>query len=138
MKIRIPVLFSVTALLLATLACGLFNTEMSLDNLRTAFDEDGNNQTTVFAPSDIFYAVADMRNAPAGTMVEAKWLLEQAEGYEPGEPYYEQSLTDFTDESFTGTIFFQLSNDVDWPIGDYRIELYLDGDFVQSTVFSVQ
>lgn len=138
MKFRFQIYLAVAALLVVTLACGVFDRELSLDNLRMAFDEDGNNPTTVYSPTDTFFAIADLRNAPEGTEVEAKWFVEQVEGYEPGELIYEQSLSDFTDENFTGTIFFELSNDAGWPIGSFRVALYLYGDLVQSTVFSVR
>ena len=141
MKIKLPVLLASLVLLAASLACNLVTggtAEVSLENLRMAFDEDGNDLTTEFSSSDIFYVVGELKNAPAGTVVEAKWLAEQIEGYESGELIYEQSIADFTEESFTGTIYFQLSNDAGWPVGEYQADIYVDGTFVQSVPFSVQ
>jgi hypothetical protein len=141
MKKGYPVLLALLALLIATLACdfSVGGTEgMSLENLRMAFDEDGNNPTTVFAPSDVFYVVGDLNNAPAGTVVDAKWLAVAIEGYESGELIYEQTISDFTEESFTGSIYFQLSNDSGWPVGEYKVDLYLDGSSVGSVPFNVQ
>jgi hypothetical protein len=141
MKKKIPALLAILALLAASLACNLVTggtAELSLENLRMAFDEDGNNPTTEFSSSDIFYVVGDLQNAPAGTVIEAKWLAVQIEGYESGELIYEQAIADFTDESFTGTIYFQLSNDSGWPVGEYKTDIYLDGAFVQSVSFSVR
>ncbi|MBN1451401.1 MAG: hypothetical protein JW963_10335 [Anaerolineales bacterium] len=138
---KLPVVFILFVLLITTLACNLVTggpKETSLENLRTAFDEDGNTPTTVFAPSDVFYVVGDLSNAPAGTIVQAKWLAVQIEGYESGELVYEQTINDFTEESFTGTIYFQLSNDVGWSVGEYKVDVYLDGNFVGSVPFSVQ
>ena len=140
MKKNLSVLFALSALLIATLACNLVtpsSTETGLENLRTALDEGGENPTTVFSPSDVFYVVGDLKNAPAGTVVEAKWLAVQIEGYDPGELIYEQSINDFTDKSFSGSIYFQLSNDNGWPVGDYKADVYLNGTFVQSVPFSV-
>ena len=141
MKKNLSVLFALSALLIATLACNLVtpsSTEIGLENLRTALDEGGENPTTVFSPSDVFYVVGDLKNAPAGTVVEAKWLAVQIEGYDPGELIYEQSINDFTDKSFSGSIYFQLSNDNGWPVGDYKADVYLNGTFVQSVPFSVR
>ena len=135
---KLPVLLAIMALLVATLACSLGSTEMSLENLRLAFDEDGESPTTVFDPSDIFFAVSDLENAPAGTVVEAKWIAVQVEGYDSGELIYEQSINDFTEESFTGTIYFQLSNDAGWPGGEYKVDVYLNGTYVESANFSVR
>ena len=141
MKNKLPALLAFLVLLVASLACNLVTgglAEMSLENLRMAFDEDGNDPTTEFSSSDVFYVVGDLKNAPAGTVVEAKWLAAQIEGYESGELIYEQSIADFTEESFTGTIYFQLSNDAGWPVGEYQADIYVDGTFVQSVPFSVQ
>ena len=141
MNKKLSVLLAFGALLSTVLACSFVtvnSSEITLDNLRMAFDADGNNLTTVFSPSDVFYAVGDLKNAPAGTTVEAKWLAVQIEGYDPGELIYEQTINDFTEDSFTGTIYFQLSNDAGWLVGDYKVDMYLNGNFVQSVPFSVQ
>lgn len=138
---KLPIVFALFVLLIATLACNFVTggpRETSLENLRMAFDEDGNDLTTVFAPSDVFYAVGDLKNAPAGTIVDAKWLAVQIDGYESGELVYEQTIDDFTEENFTGTIYFQLSNDIGWSVGEYKVDVYLNGNFVGSVPFSVQ
>ena len=56
MQVKLPVLLSVLTILAAILACSLFTGggEMSLENVRTAFDSDGNDPTTVFSSSDVF------------------------------------------------------------------------------------
>jgi len=141
MNKKVPVLLALIALFVASMACNLINAgpaEMSLDNVRSSFDQEGDNPTTVFSPSDVFYVVGYLDNAPAGTVVEAKWLASQIEGYDSGELIYEQSINDFTDESFSGTIYFQLSNDSGWPVGEYKADIYLNGNFSQSVSFSVQ
>ena len=141
MKKNFVAALTLLAILSSTLACSLVTgglREVSLENLRMAYDEDGRNLTTVFAPSDIFFVVGDLNNAPAGTVVDAKWIAEQIEGYDTGEIIYEQTINDFTEESFTGTIYFQLSNDSGWPAGAYKVDIYLDGSFVESVPFSVR
>jgi len=138
---KLTVLLALLSIAVASLACNFAtggSREMNLENLRMAFDEDGNSPTNVYASSDVFYVVGDLNNAPAGTVVEAKWLAAQIVGYEPGELIYEQAINDFADDSFSGTIYFQLSNDSGWPAGDYQVEVYLNGNYVQTVSFSVQ
>jgi hypothetical protein len=127
----------VLALVVSSLACAFGNTELGLTNLRMAFDEDGNNPTTTFSTTDVFYAVADLANAPQGTVVEAKWTAVNAADTEPNLEFQTQTL-DITEESFSGTIYFQLSNDDGWPTGQYKVDLYLDGTLAQSAEFNVQ
>ncbi|MGD8406292.1 MAG: hypothetical protein PVJ21_21735 [Anaerolineales bacterium] len=141
MNKKLPVLYAMLLILVATLACNFVTggiKELSIENLRMAFDQDGKTPTTVYEPFDVFYVVGDLNNAPAGTVVEAKWFAAQIEEYEPGELIYEQEISDFTDESFSGTIYFQLSNENGWPSGDYQVEVYLNGNYVQTVSFSVQ
>lgn len=137
MKNKFVVLFAVLPLVVSSLACALGSTELGLTNLRMAFDQDGNNPTTTFAPTDVFYAVADLANAPQGTKVEAKWTAVNAADTEPNLEFQTQTL-DITEESFSGNIYFQLSNDDGWPTGQYKVDLYLNGNLAQTAEFSVQ
>jgi hypothetical protein len=141
MNKNISVFLAALALFMGSLACNYIRggpPETSLENLRMAFDQDGADSTTVYSSSDIFYVVGDLNNAPAGTVVEAKWLAVQIEGYDSGELIYEQAINDFTEDSFTGSIYFQLSNDSGWPAGDYKVDIYLDGSFIESVPFGVR
>ena len=135
MKKLFPVLLAVLALVASSLACSL--TEMSLENARMAFDQDGVNVTSTYSSTDVFYAVADLNNAPQGTVLEAKWIAVNVEGYDANFEFQTQPL-DITEETFTGTIYFQLSNDNGWPTGDYKVDLYLNGELKQSVTFNVQ
>jgi hypothetical protein len=137
MKSRFAVLLAVLSLVVASLACALGNTELGLTNLRMAFDQNGENVTTAYSPTDVFYAVADLANAPQGTQVEARWTAVNAADTEPNMEFQTQTL-DITEERFNGTIYFQLSNDEGWPAGEYRVDLYLNGSLAQSAEFSVQ
>jgi hypothetical protein len=137
MRNKYMVLLAVLALLISSLACEALSTELSLTNLRLAFDEDGKNVTATFSPTDVFYAVADLKNAPQGTTLEAKWTAVNATDTEPNLEFQTQNL-DITEESFTGTIYFQLSNDEGWPTGQYKVDLYLNGALAQTAEFNVQ
>jgi hypothetical protein len=127
----------VLALVVSSLACSFGNTELGLTNLRMAFDQKGENVTTTFSTTDIFYAVADLANAPQGTKVEARWTAVNAADTEPNLEFQTQSL-DITEESYTGTVYFQLSNDEGWPTGQYKVDLFLNGTLAQTAEFSVQ
>lgn len=137
MKNRLVILLAVLSLVISSLACAVGNTELGLSNLRMAFDQDGENVTTTFSPTDVFFAVADLANAPQGTQVEARWTAVDAADTEPNLEFQTQTL-DITEESFTGTIYFQLSNDEGWPAGQYKVDLYLNGTLAQTAEFNVQ
>ena len=137
MKRIAPILLAVLALVFSSLACEALSTEMSLENLRMAYDEDGNQVTSTFSSTDVFYAVADLKNAPQGTAVMAKWIAVDVENTDPELEFQEQTI-DITEESFSGTIYFQLSNDDGWPSGTYRVDIYLNDALTQSLEFTVE
>jgi CHASE1-domain containing sensor protein len=137
MKKIAPILLAVLALVFSSIACQALSTEMSLENLRMAFDEDGTQVTSTFSATDIFYAVADLKNAPQGTVVKSVWTAVNVENTDPGLEFQEQTI-DITEENFSGTIYFQLSNDDGWPAGLYRVDVYLNDTLSQSLEFNVE
>lgn len=137
MKRLTPIVLALLALMLASLACEALTAEMSLENLRMAYDEDGEQVTSIYLPDDVFYAVADIKNAPQGTVIKAVWDVVDVPDLEEDAEFPEQTL-DITEESYTGTIYFQLSNDFLWPAGTYRVDLYLNDTLVQALEFRVE
>jgi hypothetical protein len=137
MKNNLSVLLTVLFFLALSGACTSQNQDLNVSNLRTALDQDGENVTSTFAPSDVIYAVADSVEVPRGTKLEVKWIAVNAEGTERNHEFDSQSI-EITDELFTGTTYFQLSNAAPWPVGQYRVDLYLNDALVESVEFSVQ
>ena len=123
------------ALLGATLACG---GEVSVSTAKVAdaymsTDEGGNDRTTVYAQDAIFYAQVDLQNAPDDTVLKAVWTVVNAQDTDPGFIINETEYTTGSD-----LIYFTLSNPDLWPIGTYKVEIYLDGELVNTINFSVQ
>ncbi len=137
MKRSIPILLAALTLVVSSLACLALGPEASLENLRMAYDENGDKVTSTFSNSDVFYAVADLSNAAQDTVVKAVWTAVDAADTDPDYEIQEQSL-DITEESFSGSIYFQLLNDEAWPAGLYRIDLYLNDTLAQSIEFNVE
>lgn len=138
MRKMAPMILGFAALVTSSLACNLFTREISLTGLRTSFDEDGNNPTTVYSPSDEFFVVGELKNAPADTVVKAVWRAAAVESYDPEEVIYEQSISDFGSNYYSGSIYFKLSNELDWTVGIYRVDVLLNGTLVGSLPFSVR
>jgi hypothetical protein len=132
-----PILLAVLALLFSSLACEALSTETTLENLRIAYDENGQHVTSTFSATDVFYAVAELKSAPQETVVTARWTAVDVADTEAGLEFQEQTL-DITEETFSGTIYFQLANDDGWPVGLYRVDMYLDDTLAQSLEFKVE
>jgi hypothetical protein len=133
---KLSILLAVIALIISTLACSLGGGEPSLTNPRLSTDSEGVNTTTVYSTSDIFYAVADLSNVETGSVIDAKWYLVSAADYEAGE--IESSSLTIEDKSLYTYVSFELTSTGGWPVGEYKVELYLNGVLAHTMNFSVQ
>lgn len=151
-KNKIVVMLAVVALLLASLACsavtgggtdggdntnggGISVTTANITNAYLSSNADGTSKTNGYSPSDPgFYCYFDLNNAPDSTVVKGVWTLVSADGYE--------SNSEIDSAEITGgdnTYYFSLDRSADeWPVGQYKIDLYVDGSLVQTIEFEVQ
>jgi hypothetical protein len=138
-KNKIVVLLAVVALVLASLACnaasGGGGGTVNISNAHMATDKDDTSKTTVYttdAPS--FFCYFDLNNATDTTVVKGTWTLVSAEGYEANSEIDSAEIT-----GGDNTYYFSLDRSGDsWPVGKYKIDLYIDGNMVQTVEFEVQ
>ena len=129
-------MLGVIALIISTLACSFGAGDPSLTNPRMSTDSEGVNITTVYSGGDAFYAVADLSNVETGSIVDAKWYLVSAVDYDPGE--IESTSLTIEDSSLYNYVSFELTSTDGWPVGQYKVELYLNGVLAHTIDFSVQ
>jgi hypothetical protein len=130
---RVSWILVLVTLLGATLACGGSVTTANVADAWMSTDEAGSNRTTVFAQDAVFFAQADLKNAPDDTILKSVWTAVDVQDTEPGLLLNE---TEFT--SGSGLVHFTLSNDSLWPTGTYRAEIYLGEELVKTLDFSVE
>ena len=118
-------------LLLSLAACT--KTAPQISSTVLTKEEGGSRNTTVFAPTDTFYLIAEV-DGPENTKVKATWTAVNAENVDPNH------LIDEVEQSFTGsnTLTFDLTSDSAWPVGEYKVELSINGEPNQSLTFHVQ
>lgn len=134
MKTRqFPILFALAALVLAALACEVSASSANVAEAWTSSDEAGDARTTVFTQEDVFYAQVDLRNAPDDTSLKAVWTAVEAEETEPGLVITETEITTGSD-----LIHFSLTNDYLWPVGSYKVDVYLNGELAETLAFEVR
>jgi hypothetical protein len=131
---RVSIVMVLVALLGATLACGgeVNVTTAKVADAYMSTDEEGAGRTTVYGQDAVFYAQVDLQNAPDDTVLKAVWTMVEAQDYDPGQVINESEITG------SAPAFFTLSNNDPWPIGTYKVDLYLDGELVNTIDFSVQ
>jgi len=114
-------------LLFASAACSFSATTANIKEAYTARDVDGSIQAaTTFAPEDVFYCLVTVANAPDDTVTKAVWKTVEAEGVEADMVLLE------TEFEGGGEITFEASNEYLWPVGTYKVELYIDDKLEQT------
>ena len=125
----------VFVLVLATVACEFSASTANITNVHMSLDEADTQQATSYAPdAPAFYCYFDLNNAPDDTIVKGVWTLVSADGYDPNQEIDFAEITGSDD-----TYYFSLGGSTDpWPVGQYKIDLYLNDELVQTVNFDVQ
>ncbi len=76
-----------------------------------------------------------MSGIEVGTSFEARWYALDIEGEDPNVPF---QTIDYAYEAGISTIYFQLTSSEGWPVGNYKVEVYMSGSKVGEQTFSVQ
>ena len=126
-------LFSVGFLVILTLlACGFNLSTANIADAKLVTTEGGSEATSTFNQDDTFYATVELANAPDDTAVKASWIAVEADGVDPGFMIGEKEL------SGGSSLNFSLSNDQLWPVGEYKVDIYLNGELDRSLNFTVE
>ena len=135
MKIQRTTLFSLIGIFLAlTLACSISASTAKVKEAFTARDVNGAHEATkVFSQDEVFYLLVTLENAPDDTVTKAVWYAAEAEGTAKNLKIDEAEFT-----SGDQQITFNLSNDQLWPVGTYKVEIYLNDKLNQTLEFSVE
>ena len=118
-------------LVLSAVACEFSASTASIKDAYLAADDSGEQKTTEFAQDQPFVFIVTQANAPDDTKVKAVWYAYDEAG----------TATQFVEkEMVTGDspITFSASNNGPWPVGKYKVELYLNDKLDRTLEFSVQ
>ena len=131
----LPFFLLAIILMLSALACNFSASTANITNAHMSTDESDSTQTTVYSPNTAtFYCFYDLNNAPEDTVVRGVWTLVAAEGFESNSEIDSAEITG-SDDSY----YFSLDRAADeWPVGQYKIDLYINGNLVETVNFEVQ
>jgi len=129
------ILVAALALVLSTLACGA-SAPAGVSNIYMANNENGDNQTTTFAPTDDIYVFFDVNQVDNGTQFEIKWYALNVDGQDPSTPFTT------SDYSYNGesTLYANITStdSSGFPAAQYKVEIYMGGVKVGEQQFNVQ
>jgi len=131
---RLRLTVSIVVLLLASLACQFSFSSAKVENARMASDPEGNSLTTIFGHEDTFYLLGELKNAPDDTKLKAVWTAVEVEGTAP-----ETLLDEAEVQGSSGPFTFSLEKSQPiWPVGSYKVDLYLEDELNQTFEFQVE
>jgi len=125
----------VLVLVLASVACEFTASTANIANAHMSLDENDTQTVSAYAPdAPGFYCYFDLKNAPDDTVVKGTWTLISAEGYDPNQEIDSAEIT-----GGDNNYYFSLSGgEAPWPVGQYKIDLYLNDTLVQTVNFEVK
>lgn len=119
-------------LVLAAVACNFSFSSANIDDAYMAVDEEGSREAETYAPNDTFYAILDLENAPDDTEVKAVWTFVDVEGQSAN-----SEIESVEGESGSGRMTLKLESSETWPVGKYRVEIFLNGSKKETLDFEV-
>jgi ABC-type Fe3+-citrate transport system substrate-binding protein len=132
-KVRIKILVLMVVMVIVSIACGFSASTANIKDSYLAKDEAGKEKTTVYPQDSVFYCIVTLANAPNDTTLKAVWTAVDAKDTAPNFKIDEVSTT-----TGDGTVPFTLTNDNLWPVGKYKVDLYLNDVLKQTLNFEVQ
>jgi hypothetical protein len=114
-----------------TVACEFSATTANIKAAYLVTDESSGQKTTSYTQDQPFVLVVEQANAPDDTRVKAVWYTLDEAG----------AATQFVEkEMVTGgtPVTFSATNNGPWPVGNYKVELYLNDKLNTTIEFSVE
>ena len=101
-------------------------------------DTDDGDVTDTFTPTTPkIFLHAGLVDMPSGTKLTSTWIAEDTHGAAP--PNYKIDSVDFAVGGIVNVANFSLSKpNAGWPIGTYRVELFIDGKASGTAHFKVE
>lgn len=129
------ILTALLALVLSTLACGA-SAPAGVSNIYMANDENGENQTTTFVPTDAIYVFFDVNQVNDGAQFEIKWYALNVEGQDASTPFTTSEYTYAGEDTLYANI--ESTDPGGFPAAQYKVEIYMNSVKVGEQQFSVQ
>jgi hypothetical protein len=130
-KRSLMIVFVLGMLALSAVACEFSASTAAVKDAYLAADEAGTQKTTEFTTDQAFTFIVTQANAPDDTKLKAVWYSVDEAG----------KATQFVEkEMVTGgsPVTFTATNNGPWPVGKYKVELYLNDKLDRSLEFSVK
>ena len=110
----------------------------AIDDLHMAKDDgkgDPGEETNAFSPGDrTIHCVAKLADGKAGTKMKFSWFIVDA----GGSTNEKIKDIDYTTRGLENIVHGHLTLPQDWPIGKYRVEVFVNGNLEKTARYSVK
>lgn len=140
-------LFCLATILAATVSFSISHAatkpqfDCTLTDKISSNDEPGDAKSTFTKTTPMIYLVCDSADVTKGQSIKAEWIAADTHNIAPAnykidEKSLEVPATPSGDQTFKSD--FSLSKPTnDWPAGSYHVDLFVDGNLIQSFKFSI-
>lgn len=135
--VKVAWAFALLPLALAALAPGEAHAAAPRYENIVVSDSKGGAPVSTFKPNTAkIFVDAKVPDAPSGTKLRADWIAVDTGGAAP--PNYKIDSSELKVDSFTNAVTFSFSKpNAGWPVGDYRVDLFIDGKAASQAKFKV-
>ena len=133
-KNKLFILAAIAMLVSAVLACSGSVSTAKISSAKMSADSEGTQETTVYSQDQTFYCIVELANAPEDTKLKAVWTAAEVDGEQPN-LLIDQAEVTAGDQN---VVTFDLTNSGLWPVGKYKVDLYLNDKLDQTLEFEVQ
>ena len=119
------------------LAAGAWATEPHFADLKFSDSKNGEATETFSPDTPKIYLHAGLEDMPSGTKLSSTWIAEDTHGAAP--PNYKIDSVEFNVGGIVNVADFSLSKpNAGWPVGTYRVELFINGKASGTAHFTVE
>ncbi|MGQ0659052.1 MAG: hypothetical protein ACT4NU_13370 [Chromatiales bacterium] len=124
------------AIVLVAISSAVQAGELRYENVALTDDRESGTDKHQFSPdTPKIFLLATLADVPSGTKLKSVWVAEKTT---VAPPDYEIDSAELTGGGDSNKVTFSLSRpDAGWPPGEYRVELFIDGQPAGSVRFTV-
>jgi hypothetical protein len=108
------------------------NAQTGIFNVYLAHDEKGDFRSTSFSPTQDIYLFFSLNDPSGFNIVKTVWIAVDVAGYKPNVTIYK------SENKILKSSFAMRTDREIWELGDYKVELYLNGVLDKTVEFKVE
>lgn len=107
-----------------------------LDDIVVSDEKEGEAQTTFEVDTKKIWVYGELAEVPAGAKVRSDWIAVKVKGAPPD---YKIDSAEVTVDGKMNQFTFSLSKpNAGWPVGEYRVDLFINGKLANKARFKVE